>query len=619
MTSTTQYDEADSKVFDYVIIGGGTAGLTIAARLTEDPAVQVAVLEAGEKRLDDPQINIPGLMNTLYGDDKYDWNFKTTPQPGLNDRTLAWPRGKLLGGSSAINFMMVSHASRADIDNWEKLSNPGWNFDALQPYYHKAETFNPPSEATAKALGTSIMDTKLHGTSGPVQTSFSESPGDLDKAWGRTFKILGLGPESDPRDGNTLGGYSLPKYMDKQAKRSHAGLVIYAPNAGRENLTVLTGAFVKKIEFDTSGEVPIATGVRYVAEGKGRFVRVKEKAEIILAAGAVQSPQILELSGVGDRERLEKLGIKSVVDNPNVGENLQDHPLLGFAYEVQDGIPTAEMIKQPGVLGWAVNEWATKGAGPLTTGVTGTAFLSHDSLTLSALESRLQELLKTVPIPNTPGLQKQLQLQAETLLNNREADIQYNFGATGVNPSAWNDVSQLFNHNDAGGYASIVTALTHAFSRGSIHIQSSDPFVPPLIDPRYLSHPIDLELLTLGLLFTQTIAKTYPLADLLKDNEVGDGKKIQPAFNVEGRLSEERAREIVRESMITSFHPVGTCSMLPREIGGVVDSRLRVYGTRGVRVVDASVVPLHVRGNITSVVYAVAERGADIIKEDRRV
>ncbi|KAF8860625.1 alcohol oxidase [Acephala macrosclerotiorum] len=623
MASTTQYDEADSKVFDYVIIGGGTAGLTIAARLSEDPSVQVAVLEAGEKRLDDPHINIPGLMNTLYGDDKYDWNFKTTPQPGLNGRTLAWPRGKVLGGSSAINFMMVSHASRADIDAWEKLGNPGWNFDTLQPYYRKAETFNPPSAAIAEALGTAIIDPKLHGTSGPVQTSFPESAGELDKAWGRTFKTLGLGPETDPRDGETTGGYNLPKFMDKQAKRSHAGSAFYAPNEGRSNLTVLTSALVTKIEFDIDGEVPVAKGVRYVVEGKEHFVHVKEgKGEVILAAGTVQSPQILELSGVGDKTRLEKLGIVSVVDNPNIGENLQDHPLLGLGYEVLDGIPTAEMIKQPGVLDWAINEWATKGAGPLTTGVTGTAFLSHSSLSPSAqtptLESRLLNLLESTQMPTTPGLKKQLELQRGILLNTKEADFQFNFGATGVNPSAGNDISKLFNHDDAGGYAGIVPVLTHAFSRGSIHIQSSDPSTHPIIDPRYLSHPIDLELLTQGLLFTQTIANTSPLADLLKDNEKGDGKKIQPSFKVGGRLTEERAREIVKESMITSFHPVGTCSMLPRDEGGVVDGRLKVWATKGLRIVDASVVPLHVRGNIASVVYAVAERGADLIKEDRK-
>ncbi|KUJ10689.1 alcohol oxidase [Mollisia scopiformis] len=620
MASTTRYDEADLEVFDYVIIGGGTAGLTLAARLTEDSAVQVAVLEAGEKRFDDPHINIPGLMNTLYSDENYDWNFKTTPQPGLNGRTLAWPRGKVLGGSSAINFMMVAHPSRVDLDNWEKLGNPGWNFDTLQPYYRKAETMNFPSDATAEALGTAIMDLVLHGASGPVQTSFTESPGELDKAWGRTFKTLGLGPGSDPRAGHTLGGYSLLKFMDKSARRSHAGVAFYEPNAARENLTVLTGAFVQKIEFDTVQDVVTATGVRYTIEGKEHVIRTR--GEVILAAGTVQSPQILELSGIGDKKRLENLGIVSVLDNSNVGENLQDHTLAGIGYEAIDGVPTAEMIKQPGVLDWAINEWATKGLGPLSAGVTGTAFLSHDSLLSSeeklSLESRLEEILSATPQPTSPGLKKQLDLQKKTLLNNKEADLQFNFGATGINPLAGNDISQLFNHNDAGGYAGIVPALTHAFSRGSIHIQSPDPSIHPIIDPKYLSHPIDVELMISGLLFTQKLSETAPLSTLLKDNPLGTGKIIQPSFHVEGRLTREKAEEIVRSSMITSFHPVGTCSMLPREEGGVVDDRLRVYGVKRLRIVDASVVPLIVRGNIASTVYASAERAADIIKEDRK-
>jgi choline dehydrogenase len=296
--------------------------------------------------------------------------------------------------------------------------------------------------------------------------------------------------------------------------------------------------------------------------------------------------------------------------------------MVGLGYEALDGIPTAEMIKQPGVLDWAISEWASKGLGPLTTGVTGTAFLSHNSLVPSeqeqALRSQLHELATKVPTPTTLGLKDQLELQKKSLFNPQEADVQYNFGATGVNPYTGNDISQLFTHNDVGGYAGIVIALTHAFSRGSIHIQSSDPTIHPLIDPNYLSHPIDLELLVSGLLFTQTISETAPLSSLLKPNSSGTGKQIQPSFNVQGKLTREKAEQIVKDTVITSFHPVGTCSMLPRGKGGVVDERLRVYGVKGLKVVDASIVPLNVRGNIASVVYAVAERGADLILEDRK-
>jgi choline dehydrogenase-like flavoprotein len=213
--------------------------------------------------------------------------------------------------------MMVSHANRTDLDNWEKLGNPGWNFDALQPYYRKSETYNLPDEVTSKELGTDIIDPSLHGKSGPIQTSFPREQGPLDQAWGPAFNTLGLYPKQDPRKGETLGGYSLPKFMDSKARRSFAAPAYYAPTADRPNLVLLTSALVQKIEFENS----VATGVRYSVAGQDKFVRAR--GEVILSAGSVQSPQILELSGVGSKDRLEALGIDVVVDNPNVGENLQ--------------------------------------------------------------------------------------------------------------------------------------------------------------------------------------------------------------------------------------------------------------------------------------------------------
>lgn len=272
-----------------------------------------------------------------------------------------------------------------------------------------------------------------------------------------------------------------------------------------------------------------------------------------------------------------------------------------------------------------MGEYTTKGSGPLAGGVTGTAFLSHASVVptseLESLAPRTLNLLSSTPPPTHPGLAKQLALQTSLLLNPLEADLQFNFGATGMNSHSGNSVSQFFEHGDEGGYAGITTVLTHAFSRGSVHIQSADPDVHPVIDPRYLNHPVDAEVLVDGLMFTQTIASAFPLSELLKDTDpdIPDGgKRIQPSFAVPGRLSRERAMEIVKESSATSFHPVGTCSMLPEDEGGVVSERLRVYGTRNLRVVDASVVPLNVRGNIASAVYAIAERAADLIKEDRK-
>lgn len=620
--SIYQMAEVSAREYDYVIIGGGTAGLVLASRLTEDPAINVAIIEAGEKNFDDPQINIPGLMNTLYGDKKYDWDFHTTPQKYLNNRVLAWPRGRILGGSSAINFLMHTHASRLDLDNWEALGNPGWNFESLQLYYHKSETYNAPSSETAKALQTSTIDPSLHGSKGPIQTSFPEGSGPVDHAWGPTCANIGLGVKQDPRHGATLGGYSLLTEMDRNARRSHAASAYYVPIAGRSNLIVLTNAHANRICFSSSGTSATATGVDYSVEGVEYFIRTR--AEVILCAGSIQSPQILELSGIGSREILEKYGVNFIVENLNVGENLQDHLLVPFSYEAAEGIPTAEMIQEPGVLEWALREWKEKGAGPLATGVTGTGFMSYASLVpeterTSKLD-QLADLLEKFAGPTRPGIAKQLQLQKELLLNEGEADIQFNYGATGTSPSAGNDISKLFAHTDPGGYVTIVAVITHALSRGSIHIQSIDPKVPPTIDPRYLSHPVDLNLMTDGLLFTHRLATTKPLADILKDNPLGQGKIIQPGYKIpsaEG-LTERSAADTVKASSASSFHPVGTCSMLPKDDGGVVDPNLKVYGVENLRIVDASIFPLNVRGNIASLVYAVAERAADLIKEGRK-
>lgn len=281
------------------------------------------------------------------------------------------------------------------------------------------------------------------------------------------------------------------------------------------------------------------------------------------------------------------------------------------------------MIKQPGVLDWAIKDWAEKGAGPLAGGVTGTGFLSYASILpineKEPLEQHVNEVFSQAGAPSSPAIGKQLELQKEALLSGKDAAIQYNYGSTGVNLAAGNDIANIFNHQDPGGYAGIVTVLAHAFSRGSVHIKSSDPEQYPSIDPRYMTHPLDLEIFTAGLLFSQNIAEAEPLSSLLKDNDAGDGKRIQPSLNLPGRLSKEAAIRLVRESMITSFHPTSTCSMLPREDGGVVDNRLRVYGTANLRVVDASIAPLIVRGNIASMVYAIAEKAADLIKEDRTI
>jgi choline dehydrogenase len=291
--------------------------------------------------------------------------------------------------------------------------------------------------------------------------------------------------------------------------------------------------------------------------------------------------------------------------------------LVPLEFETLDGVPTAETIKQPGVLEWALGEWQAGRGGPLASGVSGASFLSYPSILSNESRSKLTKAAKDeLNVERPSGVQKNVfKIQKQTFLDEKEADLQFNFARTGFNPYS-DTLSGLFQHDDPGNYVGSAAVLQHPFSRGSSHITSSDPKVAPRIDPRYLSHPLDLSIMADAVLFIQKLFETQPITNFVKDNPDGNGKKIQPIYKIEKKLDRTRALELVKKAAISSWHPVGTCAMLPKDEGGVVDERLRVYGVGGLRIVDASIIPLQVRGNIASAVYAIAERAADIIKED---
>ncbi|KAL8701338.1 MAG: hypothetical protein Q9201_004957 [Fulgogasparrea decipioides] len=560
---------ADS--YDYVIIGGGTSGLTVANRLSKNPGVHILVLEAGYDHLDDPRVTIPALCMQAPGSD-LDWQFVTTAQEELKDRKVRQPQGRLLGGSSGINNQAFICPSSNAIDTWAELGNDGWEWAIMEPYYRKFYTLNLPDAETCRHLGLDYITDTDKEARGPVQ---------------------GL------KHGLTGSPYSC----------SYGATAYYAPVAQRTNLFVLTGAEVERIAFIDGNADKVANAVCFMYKGKSWTVGVRK--EVIVAAGTFQSPKILELSGIGNPGILESLDIKVVVRNENVGENLQDHLMTGISFEVNEGIMTGDslMRQDPEAIAAATELYQSHKAGPMTVGgIASHAFMPTGTPDpASKTGSELHELLQQHPVDSKyehqhEAIRKMLEAQtegtgalfmflAQTNLHNDESAKDY------------------LQNLQAGNFISLGTCQTYVFSRGSSHVVSNNSSDPPKIDPRYLSHPLDLELLARHVQFFERLARSRPLSDYIKPN----GKRNHPTAYVEDL---DAAKEYVRTTALSTYHPAGTCAMLPRNKGGVVDHRLVVYGTKNVRVVDASIMPLIPRSNLQSTVYAVAERAADLIKAD---
>ncbi|KAK3313019.1 hypothetical protein B0H66DRAFT_644141 [Apodospora peruviana] len=606
-SSETPFDQLD-KPFDYIVVGGGTAGLVVANRLTEDSHVRVLVVEAGADRSSDPFVLTPGLVPAVYGKDEYDWNFKSPPQSTLNNRPIIQPRGKMLGGSSGLNFMMLLYPGKGIIDAWAALGNSGWDYDSLAPYFRKFATVHAPSQATQDIVGLTYHNEGLAAGDGPIQVSFGEGYGPNNKAWMSAFAELGLEVSTDPRSGNAIGAFQNPASIDPKTKtRSYAGNTYYSPEvAKRANLVVLTETVVSKILFDTTSADVIATGVQVVTKD-GVKKQVSASHEVILAAGAIQTPQILELSGVGSKDLLEKHGVSVVIENPSVGENMQDHAIVVQSFEVADGVTSGDVLRDPNVLEALVGMYQASGDGPMGQSTISVAYAPLvDGSGLVAPEAKAEFFKSHETSLSSPG-----QKAVRSLLESPNGTaFQYLLFPTQshspANPASMADYLAL---TEPENFITIMTVLNHPFSRGSVHITSGEVGAAPLWDPKFHQNEVDLEVLARGVQFVERIvAPTSPFGKLLKT----DGRRL-PEIVADDL---EKAKEIIRERQISVYHLSGSCSMLPRDQGGVVDERLRVYGAKNLRIVDASVFPLEPSGNIQSTVYAVAEKAADIIKED---
>ncbi|CEL61578.1 hypothetical protein RSOLAG1IB_10142 [Rhizoctonia solani AG-1 IB] len=622
-------DGADfaSKAFDYVVIGGGTSGLTVAARLSENPKTTVGVIETGEYLPDDPLINTPCRARKnlfsfservlirgcsrriasafgIYGNPKYDWLFKTVPQANVNNRVLNLPRGKVLGGSSAvsvtyygnnkedllklsvqINAMVFDRASKVEYDAWAKLGNSGWDWDALLSNMKTAERFtgiDPFRANYTNADPSSIFESQ--GRNGPVASSYNNWYGDLTIPFGKSMDKLGIPANFDPDSGNAYGVFNSPTSVNRTTgTRSYSASTYYAYNAHRPNLVVLTGAQATKINFK-DGKITLS---------------MKAKKEVILAAGAFQSPQLLELSGIGNSTILEKNGIKTLIDLPGVGENYQDHVLATTTYELKPGSSFQDFDTLR-------NNATFAAAAAAQYNTTRDGILSYSGSIISFFN--LDPMATSAEIANfTAQLDREIASEKLTPLQEASYKIQKGWLKEKVGL-----VEIIFNPGYSGSsvpkantsYISLVAALQHPFSRGNIHINSTDPLVAPQIDPKYFSKSIDLQTLVQTVKFGDKLSKTEPLASLVATRQ-------DPAPEV---TSDSAIIDYVKANAGSIHHPIGTAALAPEEDGGVVDVNLKVYGTANIRVVDASVIPLHIGTHIQRTVYGIAEKAAKIIK-----
>ena len=372
----------------------------------------------------------------------------------------------MVGGSSAINVLALIYPSKSSIDAWGKLGNKGWDFDTLAPYYQKFHTYNKPTKETAEALATDYIDEAVSGKSGPVQSSFPEFHGPLGKAWPETFKNLDFAMTTDPLSGQSTGGFSyLSSINPKGWERSHAGSAYYAPIADRSNLHMLTECIVEKLVLGESHSSAIATGVQFTREGKTE-VR-KAKKEVLLCAGVFQSPQILELSGIGSPKFLQPQGINVLVENPNVGENLQDHPMSGICYEVIDGLPTIDMIRDPAVIQGAMEAYQAHRAGPLTSGFHSVASLPVVDFLSEKGKAELQQLLDT----HTANPSKQHAILRSILESPTDGSIIIGMGASQLHFEA-SLQKDIYAITAGENYICFLVSLAHPFSRGTVHISS---------------------------------------------------------------------------------------------------------------------------------------------------